>query len=112
MWDAALEQEAKDSVRSVTRGLGPDQQTEVLDLDRIVETFCDFVPLIPSGPIGMHNLFQFACFFIRREIEASLHLVRNTFVDHSAKTVKVYLHQHRKPTPLRWGARGNGVVCV
>ena len=71
-WTEELELEARESSRSVLRGLGPGVQREpleVMDLWKLDDTDA---PLVDSGPVGPRRFGLTGSLFILREIEASL----------------------------------------
>ena len=111
-WHPWLEEEASAGIRSVCRGLGPAKQSLPYPLDRAAEGAHHQDPPVPGAPLGFANLAVISCFFMLREIEATLMLVSSVTLNMAEATVTILL----PITKTDWRALGCvrtwGCVCA
>ena len=86
-WSTRLAKAAKDSIRSVSRGLGPAKQAAAFDLNKVFTLPDTVEPLVLHGPILAINMTIIGSFFILREIEISLALARSVTVDYTTQRI-------------------------
>ena len=68
-WTDALAQEARESFRSVLRGIGPARQSASLDSERIHGFGLGTEPMVEGGTTGPGRWAVVATFWVLREIE-------------------------------------------
>jgi len=107
-WYDALDLEARKSVKSVLRGIGPPRQSADFNFAAVWRVqIC-----LPEGaPINFEHAIVLACFFLLREIELAHLQVGHMTLDYDAKTVTLHLSVS-KTDPLALGTYKTwGCVC-
>ena len=92
-WNDQLENECRSGRRSAERGIGPGHQSEEFPLERLVEVTLPDVPADEDveNPFGPVELCVLSCFFLLREVEASLLLAKSVVLNHALRTVAAKL---------------------
>jgi len=109
-WTTDLEREQHRSNAACTRGLGPAHQCEEIPLMLVFPRAHLLVPL-DTDPLGHKNLIVIASFYMLREIEASLIVVRCLTIVHSTRTVKLLLPATKTDPTAHTTTRCWGCVC-
>jgi len=109
-WGTDLIREAKLANRACNRGLGPSHQCAELSVPRAWEMAGDD-PLMDSEPLGTPNVVVICAFFLLREIEYSLLLVRCVMIDYVTHIVSILLPASKTDPGAHSTTRSWGCVC-
>jgi len=109
-WTAQLDLIAKESARSVNRGIGPARQSAALDLVATHGLALGHGPVVPSGPCSPGLMVCLGAFWLTREIEISTARAAHwSFTD----TQVSWLLPVSKADPMALGAtRTWGCLCI
>ena len=110
VWTDVLQLEAKSSVASVLRGIGPARQSATFDLQRAfsLESGCGAVP---QGPVDTICALEMGCFWMLREIELSLALDKHLSVDEQNRIATLVLPCSKTDPSAVGCERSWGCVC-
>ena len=111
LWTDQLSWAQRRAIVSVTRGMGPARQSAPLQLDIVAELGLGHAPVIPGGPVGPGRLIIAGSFFCTREIELSLALRENVFVNKSTRQASWALPCSKNDQEALGKARSWGCVC-
>ena len=116
VWGEDLILAARQATRSVQRGIGPPRQSEPLRLDLIsqapVDDLEEVEAVVEGGPLFSINLIIIAVYFLLRELEASLTLAKNVFLDVRRKIVSILLPGSKTDVMALTCTRSWGCLCA
>ena len=110
-WTEFLDRTSRQATRSGTRGIGGPKQDAELDLDLVFNLGLEDDSLTAEGPIGPGRLCEFACFFVLREVEASLCLAHSVDLNWATREVTVQLPVSKTDPRAVGCSRTWGCVC-
>ena len=109
-WTSMLEREQHKANRASTRGLGPSHQCAELPVLLAYKAAGDILGK-PGDPVGIRCLIVIASFFVLREIEVSLLLVRCVSFDWTRSVVSILLPATKTDPSAHSVTRQWGCVC-
>ena len=110
-WTSCLAREQRRANAAARRGQGPAHQSSELPVLRVCELQWSLGPLCPGGPLNFRGYFVIACFFVLREIEASLMLARSVCLDAVTRTVTISLPVSKTDPQALSCTRSWGCTC-